>query len=40
MVYLPAELREYLETRKKETGLSLSAYLVIMLRREMFHTER
>ncbi len=34
MVYLPNDLREYLESRKDETGLSMSAYLVIMLRRE------
>ena len=34
MVYLPADLREYLEARKDETGLSMSAYLVLLVRRE------
>ena len=34
MVYLPADLREYLEARKDETCLSMSAYLVLLVRRE------
>ena len=39
MVYLPADLRSYLEARKDETGLSLSAYIVVLIRREKFHVE-
>lgn len=39
MVYLPAELRDYLEARKSETGLSMSAYLVFLVRREYRSSE-
>lgn len=33
-VYLPEELRLYLEQRRSETGLSMSALIVRLVRRE------
>lgn len=34
MVYLPAELKQYLEERRDEVGLSMSAYIVFVIRQE------
>ena len=39
MVYMPADLYAYLLKRIEETGLSRSAYLVLLIRRERFHVE-